>query len=165
MQSINSIRPVTLSSSRFSGHRCKHTSLKRKSTRSIRYLRSAFIPAPRLLLLLLVVLFVVPTKGAIEGGGEREDGSCSGETVHVQSIPSKKFRSRRGGHYSCKALTTSTSSSICVSTRMGIYVAVIRVVTANQLELPPIIVGWNIRLWGKLSYHFGRIFLQLSSQN
>lgn len=48
---------------------------------------------------------------------------------------------------------------------MGIYVAVIRVVTANQLELPPIIVGWNIRLWGKLSYHFGRIFLQLSSQN
>ena len=45
MQSINSIRPVTLSSSRFTKHRCKHTSLKRKSTRSIRYLRSAFIPA------------------------------------------------------------------------------------------------------------------------
>ena len=165
MQSINSIRPVTLSSSRFSGHRCKHTSLKRKSTRSIRYLRSAFIPAcsspppppppppPPL-----------RRRRTDEGDDrrrrrEREDGSCSGETVHVQSIPSKKFRSRRGGHYSCKALTTSTSSSICVSTRMGIYVAVIRVVTQRRPTNSNCLRSsspspWNIRLSGKLSYRF-----------
>lgn len=113
MQSINSIRPVTLSSSRFSGHRCKHTSLKRKSTRSIRYLRSAFIPAcssPRRFL----------RRPSTRGWQtEERERIPVRDRPRSESIPSKKFRSRRGGHYSCKALTTSTSSSICVSTRMG----------------------------------------------
>lgn len=144
MQSINSIRPVTLSSSRFTKHRCKHTSLKRKSTRSIRYLRSAFIPAcsspPS--------FSSSSRRGGADRTGtrERERGSYTRPSTVQESIPSKKFRSRRGEHYSCKALTTSTSSSICVSTRMAIRGRHTCSDTATRrFELPAITVSWEFR--------------------
>lgn len=113
MQSINSIRPVTLNSSRFSGHQRKHTSLKRKSNRSIRYLRSAFIPAcstPR--------RFLRRHGEGVADAEDRERISRTDRPRSVHPFQEVQITSRRTlfmqSSYYVHLVT------ICVSTRMAI---------------------------------------------